>query len=116
MVAVDGEAVGLDRSGRNFDRQPFRAVNPVLHFAFMQVFEHTFGLATLDPQGPPLAGPAQVEAQHQAGTLKGATILDRINAQRPVIAPQQGRLKIQVGKSGPPHQRPVTEYPDIAVR
>src|SRR5258706_9188374 len=56
---------------------------------------------------------AAVEAEHEAGLLRRAAMHERIHAQRPVRADQPRRNALDKRETRTPHQRAVTEHPEV---
>ena len=71
------------------------------------------GVLRLHPEHPAVAHAAAVEAEHQAGVFPRAAIVGRADAEGAVIAVQRRRDDIDIGEIRPPHQRAVTEHPEL---
>ena len=56
-----------------------------------------------------------IEPQHQARPLRRAAMHMRENAQRAMIALHMGQRALDKVETRPPHQRAITEHPEIAV-
>ncbi len=60
------------------------------------------------------AGAAPVETQHQARPGRGAAMDEGIDAKRTTVTEKPGALRLDMGETGPPHQRTVAKNPKIA--
>src|ERR1700722_10039419 len=61
-------------------------------------------------------GAAAIEAKHQAGLFRRPAMVERIHAERPMLADQPRRNLLDELESRPPHQRPVSEDPQVFMR
>jgi hypothetical protein len=60
------------------------------------------------------AGAAAVEPEHQAGFFRRPAMIERINAERAVLADQPRRDLLEELEARPPHQRAIAEHPEVA--
>ena len=61
----------------------------------------------------PDAGAATVQAENKAGVFRRAAVNVGINAKGAMISAQQGRLRFDKLKIGPPHEGAVGKYPNF---
>ena len=84
--------------------------------AFPKVANCRVAQRCVDLEGHPGTGAAAIQAEHQSGPLRRAAIDMGKDAQASPPAAQQRLAASRMGESGPPHQRPVPEHPEPAVR
>ena len=70
-------------------------------------------LLACDTEGHAAAGAAEVEAEHQARTLRRSAMDVGANAERPAEPEGPRPAGLEVVEARPPHQRPVSEDPEI---
>src|SRR5262249_20277887 len=68
-----------------------------------------------DTEGDAAAGAAAVEPQHETGLLWCTTVIERIDAERAMLADQPGRHLRDERKTRLPHQRAIAEHPQVAL-
>ena len=61
------------------------------------------------------AGASAVEAENQPRLLRRSAMVERIDAERPVLADQPRRDLLGKIESRPPHQRTVAKHPEVGV-
>ena len=83
--------------------------------AAAQILDDVAALLRRHPERDAAAGAAAVEPEHQAGLFRGAAMVERIDAERAVLADQPGRDLLDEVETRPPHQRAVAEHPEVAV-
>ena len=76
----------------------------------------TVALSRRNAERDAAAGAAAVEPEHQAGLFRGAAMVERINAERTVLADQPRRNLFDEVEARPPHQRAIAEHPEVACR
>ena len=84
-------------------------------FAPLEIVEHRGRRRGRHPVGEAAAGAAAVEAKHQTRALGGAAVDARVDAQRAVIAIERRRRGFGEVETGVPHQRPVSEHPQVVL-
>src|SRR5713226_2717169 len=82
--------------------------------AAAQIFHGAVALLRRDPERDAAAGAAAVEPEHEAGLFRGPAMVERIDAQRAVLADQPRRDLLDELEARPPHQRAIAEHPEIA--
>ncbi|OJY36477.1 MAG: hypothetical protein BGP06_20860 [Rhizobiales bacterium 65-9] len=117
VVAVDD--VGQRRHAppvRHPDRQQALAIDHGRLFACVKIGARRGRGGRGHAENDAAAGPAAIEAEHEAGLLRRSAMVIGKNAQRAVTAAQQRRMTLDEIESGSPHQRPVAEHPEIVLR
>ena len=66
-----------------------------------------------DPEGDAAAGAAAVEPEHEAGLFRRAAMVERIDAERAMLADQPRRNLFDEVEARPPHQRAIAEHPEV---
>jgi hypothetical protein len=102
------------RAGGKGDRQHALQIDMGDEFAGAQIVEHLLAQVARHPKGKPDTRSAPVEAEHEARPRRRAAMHERAHAQRPAVAVQARALGLEMGESGPPHQRTVAKHPKIA--
>jgi hypothetical protein len=88
-------------------------VNARYLLALAQVGDGGLGVLQRDAEGDAAAAPAPVEAEHETWRLRGTAMHMREDAQGAVIAVEVGAVALDVAEAGPPHERAVSEHPQI---
>src|SRR5215210_372409 len=98
--------------------QPDRTHHFAIHrcdlFAGAQVGNGGHTMLLRDPESDAAAGPTSVEAEHEARLLRRAPMHERVDAERAMFADQARRDLLDEFESRPPHQRAITEHPQVA--
>src|SRR5580704_10528613 len=81
--------------------------------AAAQILHGVIAPGCSDSESNPATGAAAIEAQHQAGLFRRAAMVERIDAQRAMLADQPRRNLLDELEFRPPHQRPVAEDPQV---
>ena len=116
VAAVDRVAERLDppvRLALEPDPANELAVNRRGLLAAAQIGERGGALLRRDAIGDAAAGAAEIKAEHEAGPLRRAAMIERIDAQRTMHADDVCWNPVEVGESRPPDQRAVAEHPEI---
>src|SRR5690606_31306484 len=82
-------------------------------FALAQIADHLLAQFPGNAEGQSDTGAALVEPEHEARTLRRASMDKRSDTQRPAETMEMRTVCRRVGKSGPPHQGPVAKDPKI---
>ena len=82
--------------------------------AAAQIVHGAAALLGRDPECDAAAGAAAIEAEHEAGLFGRPAMVERIDAERPMLADQPRRDVFDELEARPPHQRAVAEHPEVA--
>src|SRR5215475_10912344 len=113
MRAVHDAAVSLDGTAREPRLELPEAIDAAVELTLPEIGEGRLGVAPRHAIGDPLARPASVEPEDEPRPRPRAAIPVRIDAEAPVIAVHHRRMRVGMVKAGIPHQRAITENPDI---
>jgi hypothetical protein len=114
VLPVDQIGQGPDLpSVRQAHRAENLAIDLVDLLALGQIGMRRLDLVGRNPEGNALASSAMIKPQHEAGSLDRATMADRIDAERPMRAAEQGRNALDIREARPPHQRAIAEDPEV---
>lgn len=86
-------------------------INQCHLFAFTQVVSRRRRLCRLNAKGDTPARAARVQPEHQSRSLSCATMHMAKDAKITMIAMQPRLPSLNMIKSGPPHQRPISKHP-----
>src|ERR1700738_4239936 len=113
----------IDHIGQRADPLPGFVFKPdrTHHFAIdvgglLAAAPLVHGVAALlgrDPECDAAAGAAAVEAEHKAGLFRRPAMVERIDAERAMLADQPRRDLLDELEARPPHQRAVAEHPQV---
>ena len=101
---------------RQAHRDQPRRINAPEHLAFPEIGQRTARGALVDPVRHAPARAAAAQAHHQAGLLARAAIAGGEQAQGAVIAVRAAEHLARIAEARRPHQRAVTEHPQVAFR
>jgi hypothetical protein len=81
--------------------------------AVVEISKHLFCLGRRNPEHPAPARPAALQTEHQTRAFRRPAETNGVDAKRPVIPPEQGRMGLEARKPRVPHERAITEDPDV---
>src|SRR5271155_5850130 len=81
-----------------------------------QIFDGGVTKPGRDPERDAAASAAAVKSEHEAGLFGGAAMIERIDAQRAMLADQPRWDLLDKFKARPPHQRAVAEHPQVGLQ
>jgi len=116
MVSVNNETKCLDLrswSINQCERAGYIQIDTRHLFALLQISAGCVHLFWRDAIGKPATGPTSIKSKDQAWSLSGSAMHMAKNAKRPVISMKAGAITFNEWKSGPPHQGPISKYPQI---
>jgi hypothetical protein len=82
-------------------------------FALLQIGSGCVRIFCSDMIGKPATGPTAIKSEHQARLLPRPAMHMAENAKRPVISMKARGIALNKRKSRPPHQGPISKYPQI---
>src|SRR5690606_39985447 len=116
-VEVHGEGQRRDDAVFGAAVVPARNIGATGHFPAPEGIHDLRGLLVVDPKHHAAAGPPRIEPEDQAGALGCPPIDARPEAQRPVVAMQQGVPALHEFEFRSPDERAVSVNPnDLALR
>src|SRR5258707_9986674 len=117
MTAIDHVSQRADPLP-GFVFQPDRAHHLAIDvgglLAAAQILHGVVAALGRDPKRNAAAGAAAVEPEHEAGLFPRPAMVERINAERAVLADQPRRDLLEELEAWPPHQRAIAEHPEVA--
>jgi hypothetical protein len=117
VLAVDYVGEGLDSTAvAKAHRESTLDINGRDLLALTQILDCRLGLDSLDAECDTVATPAAIKAQHETGALRRPAMDVGENTQRAVIAIELRVASLHESKARPPHERTVSEHPEIVVR
>src|SRR5882724_12951964 len=103
-----------------FVLQPHRSLHLAIDrgdlLALTQIGDGGAAVPFGDPECDAAAGAAAIQAEHQARLFRRAAMNEGIDAERTMFADQPGRNPFGESEARAPHQRAVTEHPEVGWR
>src|SRR6516165_11125685 len=96
------------------DRSHHLAINVGRLLAAAQVVDRALAPLRCDTESDAATGAAAIEPQHQTRFFRRAAMVERIDAERAVLADQPRRDLFDELEARPPYQRAIAEHPEIA--
>src|SRR4051812_42805728 len=118
MAAVDHIGQRADPRTRIVvepDRAHYLAIDMGGLFALAQIGDGGIAPVGRNAEGDAAASASAVEAEDQARPSRWAGVFDGKTARRGLPADRPRRLRFDESKARPPHQRAITEHPEVMI-